>query len=107
MAVRNISEVKPTPKKFRKYHFLLMALFVAAVIFVTTTCISNYAQAAEYSAQAAEVSAEAVRLSEESSEISEILKEENHDEYFEKIAREEYDYCRLGEKVFYNSSYGE
>jgi cell division protein FtsB len=47
------------------------------------------------------------QLDEESDEILEILNEKNHDEYFEKIAREEYGYCKPGEKVYYNSSYGE
>ena len=46
-------------------------------------------------------------IDKESAEIQEILDEENHDEYFEKIAREEYGYCKPGEKVYYNSSYGE
>ena len=40
-------------------------------------------------------------------EIKEILDEEDHDEYFEKIAREKYGYCKPGEKVYYNSSFGE
>ena len=31
----------------------------------------------------------------------------DHKEYFEKIAREKYGYCKPGEKVYYKSSFGE
>ena len=34
-------------------------------------------------------------------------KQKQDKEYFEKIAREEYGYCKPGEKVYYNSSFGE
>ncbi|MBE6775397.1 MAG: hypothetical protein E7543_04300 [Ruminococcaceae bacterium] len=108
MAVRNFSEARKAKKReIKKVHILM--IFVAAVmtVLLVSQCVSNYARAAEYNREAAELEALAVSVSEESSEISETLKEENHQAYFEKIAREEYGYCKPGEKVYYNSSYGE
>ena len=84
-------------------------IFVAVVMttMLVSQCVSNYVRAAEYNREAAEIENLAESVSEESAEISETLKEENHQAYFEKIAREEYGYCKPGEKVYYNSSYGE
>ena len=111
MAVRNFSEAQKKQKKqknkVRKFH---VAWFTVAVVFcavVIGTCITNYSKAAEYKEQAQKVSQEISSLNKETSEIAVTLQKENHDEYFEKIAREEYGYCKPGEKVFYDSSYGE
>ncbi len=84
-------------------------IFVAIVMITLlfSQCVTNYVRAAEYNREAAEAESIATSVSEESAEISETLKEENHQAYFEKIAREEYGYCKPGEKVYYNSSFGE
>lgn len=108
MAVRNINEAKADKKRsIKKYHIVLIFVLVVFSTFVISKCVSNYARAAEYNRQASEIEASASAVSEESAEISETLKSENHQAYFEKIAREEYGYCKPGEKVYYNSSFGE
>lgn len=107
MAVRNINEARPSRKKISKYHIILILVIVLMSTFVITKCASNYARAAEYNREAAAVEAAATAVSEESADIAETLKAENHEAYFEKIAREEYGYCKPGEKVYYNSSFGE
>ncbi len=107
MAVRNINEVKPNRKSISKYHIVLILVIALMSTFVITKCVSNYARAAEYNREASEIEAAATAISEESADISETLKAENHEAYFEKIAREEYGYCKPGEKVYYNSSFGE
>ncbi len=108
LAVRNFSEAKKARKKELKTVHLIM-IFVAVVLttLLFSQCVTNYVRAAEYEREAAEIESLATSVSVESSEISEILKEENHMAYFEKIAREEYGYCKPGEKVYYNSSFGE
>lgn len=112
MAVRNIDEArksksKKEPRKLSRTHIVM----IAAIVFLFGTaiglCAVNYAQAAEYNSQISRVSEEASLVSQESAEIKETLKEENHDEYFEKVAREQYGYCKPGEKVYYDSAYGE
>ena len=45
-------------------------------------------------------------LRKENEELQRFLEDENHDEYYEKIAREEYNYAKPGERVFYDSSFG-
>ncbi len=108
MAVRSFDEAKKAKKKEIKIVHIV-SIFVAVVLtaLLFSQCVSNYARAAEYNHEADEVESLATSISVESSEISETLKEENHRAYFEKIAREEYGYCKPGEKVYYNSSFGE
>ncbi len=108
MAVRNINEARVNkPKKLHKVHILIIGFAVIFFSYVFAVSVMNYVQAADYDKQAEEINAMAVSVSEESSEIYEILSDENHDAYYEKIAREEYGYCMPGEKVYYNSSFGE
>ena len=68
---------------------------------------SNYIKLGELNKEIEAVKQDITELDEESEDIKEILNEENHDDYFEKIAREKYGYCKPGEKVYYNSSFGE
>ena len=112
MAVKNFSEAQQKQKKqqkskIRRFHAVWMAVAVVFCAIVAGTCISNYSKAAEYNEQADKVSEEISALDKETSEIAVTLQKKNHDEYFEKIAREEYGYCKPGEKIFYDSSYGE
>ncbi len=112
MAVRNFSEAqkqqkKQKNKKVRKFHVIWGMVAVAFCAVVIGTCAANYAKAESYNEQAAELSEDISALDKETSEIAVTLQPENHDAYFEKIAREEYGYCKPGEKVFHDSSYGE
>lgn len=112
MAVRNIDEarknrIKKEPRKLSRTHLVMIAAMVVLFGTAVGICALNYAQAAEYENQISRISEEASSVSLESAEIKETLKEENHDEYFEKVAREQYGYCKPGEKVYYDSAYGE
>lgn len=108
MAVRSFNEAKKAKKtEIKKVHIAIIFVAVVLVTLLFSQCVTNYARAAEYNNEASELESAAVSVSVESSEISETLKEENHPAYFEKIAREEYGYCKPGEKVYYNSSFGE
>ncbi|MBQ3136418.1 MAG: septum formation initiator family protein [Clostridia bacterium] len=108
MSVRNFNEAKKAKKKeIRIVHIFTALVIVAMTALLISQCVTNYARAAEYNRKAEEIENLATSISMESSEISETLKEENRQAYFEKIAREEYGYCKPGEKVYYNSSFGE
>lgn len=111
MAVRHIDEAKKLqskkePRRLSKFHIALVALMILLFGTAIGTTAVNYAKAADYKEQISLISEEASRVSAESAEIAETLKEENHDEYFEKVAREQYGYCKPGEKVYYDSAYG-
>ena len=108
MAIRSFVEAKKAQKKEVKIvHILIAFVVIVMTALLFTQCVTNYAYAAEFNAEADELESMATSISVESSEIAETLKEENHQAYFEKIAREEYGYCKPGEKVYYNSSFGE
>ncbi len=112
MAVRNIDEAKVKnvenkPKKIAKTHILIVAAILLLFGTAIGTAAVNFADTAEYNRKISELNKEASEVSVESSKIYETLKEENHAEYFEKIAREQYGYCKPGEKVYYGSAYGE
>ena len=111
MAVRSIDEAKKLQKKtekrpIKRIHIAMIAGMVLLFGIAFGTTAVNKARAADYREQMDKVNSEAYSISAESAEISEILKEENHDEYFEKVAREQYGYCKPGEKVYYDSAYG-
>lgn len=107
MAVKNISDAKPKKKSISKFHLLWILIFVMGFMVLFGKISSNFVKLNELNKEIAAIEADITELDMESAEIQEILNEENHDEYFEKIAREEYGYCKPGEKVYYNSSYGE
>ncbi|MBR2078585.1 MAG: septum formation initiator family protein [Clostridia bacterium] len=111
MAVRNINEAKKLQKRaekrpVKKVHIALAAAMILLFGTAIGTTAVNKARAADYKEQLQRVNSEAYSISAESAEIAETLKEENHDEYFEKVAREQYGYCKPGEKVYYDSAYG-
>lgn len=111
LAIRDFSEAKKQQQKNKKLHIskvrvALAALIVAVFGITVFACvIPNYAAAAEYNKEAARIESQISELNQESEEIKNDLK--NQDELFERIAREEYGYCKPGEKVFYGSSFGE
>lgn len=107
MAVKNISDAKPKKKKIRKVHFLWIVLAVMGIMVLFGKISSNYIKLGELNKEIDAVKQEITELDLESEDIKEIINEENHDDYFEKIAREKYGYCKPGEKVYYNSSFGE
>ena len=111
MAVKDFNEAKKQQKKAekRKPHKVQIAVVVLAVfaigMAVFGVIIPNYVAAAQYNEESARIENRISELNSESSEITDSLK--NTDELFNKIAREEYGYCKPGEKVFYSSSFGE
>jgi len=111
LAVRNIDEAKKLQAKkehrrISKFHIALAAAMILLFGTAIGTTAVNYAKAADYKEQISLINEQASAVSAESAEIAETLKEENHDEYFEKVAREQYGYCKPGEKVYYDSAYG-
>lgn len=108
MAVRDFASAKKSSKKFRptKTKIFVFCCIVAFFSIIVFGCIlPNYAKAAEYKQEAAQLLENKADLDEESTQILDSL--DHKDELFEKIAREEYGYCKPGEKVLYNSSFGE
>lgn len=111
MAVRHIDEAKKLqakkePRRLKKFHIVLAAAMILLFGTAVGTTAVNYAKAADYNEKISLINEQASAVSAESAEIAETLKEENHDEYFEKVAREQYGYCKPGEKVYYDSAYG-
>ena len=107
LAVKNIADAKPKKKKLRKVHYLWILLAVMGFMVLFGKISSNYIKLGQLDKEIEAIQQQITELDAESDEIQAILDEENHDEYFEKIAREEYGYCKPGEKVYYNSSFGE
>ena len=101
-----LQEKATSSKTNRKHSILLLLLVLAFVGVIAVGCIMNYAQAAANHREIDEISEEVSEAQAENEELERFLKDENHDEYYEKIAREEYGYAKPGERVFYDSSYG-
>lgn len=89
-----------------KHSILLLLVLLAFVGIIAVSCIMNYAQASNNNKQATKLQSEVSALQKENEELKRFLEDENHDEYYEKIAREEYNYAKPGERVFYDSSLG-
>lgn len=107
MAVRSINQAKPKKKKLRKAHYLWIMLVAVTVVFAIACIAQNFIEYKQTQKEIADTNAEIVALDVESDEIESILSQDDHSDYFEKIAREKYGYCKPGEKVYYNSSFGE
>lgn len=112
MAVKDFNEARQKQQQEKRKirpHKTHIAIFAAIVILFSITVLAcvvpNYTAAAKYNEEAAKLESEIAALNDESAGITKDLK--NQDKLFEKIAREEYGYCKPGEKVFYNSSFGE
>ena len=108
MAVKEFKVVKGTRKKTPAHRVhIAIAVAVIAVFAVTLfgVIMPNYSAADKYKEQIAQIEAQKAALDNESKEISDSL--ENKEMLFEKIAREDYGFCKPGEKVFYSSSFGE
>lgn len=108
MAVKDFKSAKRGRKKTasQRVHIAIVVAVVALFGVTLFGCIlPNYSAAANYEEQVAQLEMEKAALDTESEKISDSL--ENEMELFEKIAREDYGYCKPGEKVFYGSSFGE
>ncbi len=108
MAVREFKAAKKGLKKTpaQRVHIAFAVAVVALFVVMLFGCIMpNYSAAAEYDRQVEQLEIKKVELEAESNEIIDSL--ENKDMLFEKIAREDYGYCKPGEKVFYSSSFDE
>ena len=100
-------EKKATTRRINKKHSVLLILLILAFVgIIVAGCIMNYVHAAANNREAAAVSQKVEEAQKKNEELEGFLKDENHDEYYEKIAREEYDYAKPGERVFYDSSFG-
>lgn len=108
MAVKEFKAAKKGYKKTPAQRVHIAIVIAAVALFAVTLfgCIMpNYSAAAEYEEQIEQLEMKKAALEAESEEISDSLG--NEMELFEKIAREDYGYCKPGEKVFYGSSFGE
>lgn len=102
-----VLEKKATTRKIDKKHSVLLILLILAFVGVIVAgCIMNYAHAANNNKEIAAISEKVEEAKTENEELERFLNDKNHDEYYEKIAREEYDYAKPGERVFYDSSFG-
>lgn len=97
-----------TPKRKinRKSSIILIVAIVLFVGFFAVQCIINYTQAKDNKSEADAIDAQISAIAAENETKENFLKEENHDEYYEKVAREDYNYGKPGERVFYDSSVG-
>ena len=108
MAIKDFESAKKSYKKAKPHKVHILIFLAVAVLFSVTLfgCIlPNYASAAKYEDQIQQLNNQMAALDAESEEISDSL--DNKENLFEKIAREDYGYCKPGEKVFYSSSFGE
>ena len=93
-------------QKKRKHSVLLFLFALLFVSVIMAGCIVNFTKVAADNREMAEISQEIEKAQAKNEELKHFLKDENHDEYFEKIAREEFGYAKPGERVFFDSSYG-
>ena len=111
MAIKNLDEARRQQKKLNRFKVkkssiaLLAAIMILFSITVFACVLPNYAAAAKFNEEAENLRNSIAEMEQESDEIARSLEDE--DKLFEKIAREEYGYCKPGEKVYYNSSFGE
>ena len=105
MAVKQFVPAQKT-KKVQKHSVILFILVAAFVCLAVAGCIVNYVHAADNNAEATSMSQKCDELKTENEELERFLQDKNHDEYYEKIAREQYGYAKPGERVFYDSAYG-
>ena len=101
-----VLEKRATNRKVNKHSVLLILLILAFVGVIVAGCIMNYAHAANNNKEIAELSEKVSAAKQENETLDHFLKDKNHDEYYEKIAREKYDYAKPGERVFFDSSFG-
>ena len=87
-----------------KHSIILILAIVAFVCFIAVACVLNYSAAAQNQRKAAEANTQCEKVERENSELSSFLDDENHDEYYERIARDDYDYAKPGERVYYYDS---
>ena len=89
-----------TTKTKQKRSLLVILGIAVLVCVVAVACIINYSEAAQNKREAQEAQSECSEIASQNSELESFLNDENHDEYYEKIAREQYDYAGDGERVF-------
>ncbi len=108
VAIRDFESAKKSSKKFRPGKtriFIFFAIIALFGVMVFGCILPNYAKASQYENETAQIRTDIENLDAESAEIVDSL--DHQDDLYEKIAREEYGYCKPGEKVFYSSSFGE
>ncbi len=105
MAVKQFVPAKKA-KRVQKHSVILFIVVFSFVCLAVASCVVNYSHAADNNAQASQMSGECEEIKNENEELKRFLEDKNHDEYYEKIAREQYGYAKPGERVFYDSSFG-
>ena len=95
---------KAVPKKRQKNSLFLILAIAVFVCVIAVACILNYSAAAQNNRKAQEAESQYSVAKEENEELESFLNDEDHDEYYEKIAREKYNYAKAGERVFYYDS---
>ena len=105
MAVKQFVPAKKT-KKVQKHSVILFIAVFSFVCLAVAGCIVNYSRAADNNTEVSRLNAQCEKIKNENEELERFLEDKNHDEYYEKIAREQYGYAKPGERVFYDSSFG-
>ena len=111
MAVKDINEARGKQRKNALGNHTIVSVLITVLFLVLTVvtlfgyAIPNYIAAGEINSEVEEYCSDITALSEDSSRLAEEL--ENKDELYERVAREDYGYCKQGEKVYYDSSFGE
>lgn len=88
------------PKK-QKHSVILILLLAVFVSVIAVACILNYSAAAQNNRDAAKADREYARISRENKENKDFLENDDHSEYYEQVAREQYDYGKPGERVYF------
>ena len=97
-------QTETAPRRERKHSILLILALAVFVCVIAVACILNYSAAAQNNRKAQKAESQYSEVKEENEAFESFLNDDNHDEYYEKIAREDYDYAKPGERVFYYDS---
>ena len=96
---------KAAPKKQQKHSLFLVLVIAVFVCAIAVACILNYSAASQNKRKAQEAEAQYLTASSKNEEKESFLNDEEHDEYYEQIARDKYGYAKPGERVFYYDAY--
>lgn len=99
--------MKKDAKKQKSRRSLIVVLLGCLLVLVASfVSIRNFSTAFENKKQIDSINNQIESYCSENDKLESFLDDENHDEYFEKVAREQYDYAKPGEKVYFDSSFG-
>lgn len=101
-----IKPLKTEKKPKQKHSFILIIGGSVLAIIALIVCFSNYYTVHNNNKEIEKISSEISEVSENNDKLESFLADDNYEDYVEKVAREQYDYAKPGEKVYYDSSYG-